>query len=460
MSVGADGKGYIIPDNINPEGYRCFALYVPDDDGYVEALSGHLHDLTKWQSWAKDGTTRASQAASVWRDAIDKSIEELWLGAYIMTCENVEELLTAIQNMTVNVNVSVSGGGGGGCCETAKKWLLPDDWQNDLPITLPAPTGEIGTATSSELCDQAHQTHAKIREFLVDYDSLVAAASPFEELIAYMIALAVFMIPPAGILFSLLTIGSGVAYGFLERDSVAFWDDMKNDFVCAIVGHTNAQSFYGWLTDYVSANAPNFMVREWLSAILQMPDWTLIYDGVFNIENEYMNSDCNCVLGNWQSRNPQTALGVGSTVDVFSVDDSQFQASGYATPYSSTSWLLWIDLETYQTLPTEWVAVSFDVSRLTRTPDSDDSSKVPLLAYGADGNQVTIVEWSDSDIVPAHPLRVLLYHSGFSFNEDDFDIAISVSGTKLLPRFSLYTFTYQPSNCAFQININNWKSYE
>lgn len=111
----------MIPDVIDPGGYRCVQVYIPDDDLYFYAFMGSYAFLTQWLAWEKDGTQRASQAARVWRDAyqmtrdgMDKGcvdMDEL-IGVFEECCNGVQGRLTQIVNKLGLIADRVGGSSG------------------------------------------------------------------------------------------------------------------------------------------------------------------------------------------------------------------------------------------------------------------------------------------------------------------------------------------------------------
>lgn len=287
---------HLLPEIIDPGELICLQVYIPKDDLYLQAFSEVYEKLGTWQVWERDGTTRASQAAQVWKDAIDVSREIGWIGG-CMSEECCQAIVDAINNLQLVVNVNVSGGGGG--CSFDREWKLPEGFEDSLPTDYPPITDTPTSLIDQDLCDQGHQTWSKLREFFDNFADLTDELQPYDELLAFIVGLGIFVLPPAAGMITLLTLGAGAAYALLETDTLEFWDQLKNDFVCAIVNHDNAEDFYAWLVDYVNTNAPNFFVKQWILAVIQMPDWELIYDGQFDIEPEFENSDCsNCIQAN------------------------------------------------------------------------------------------------------------------------------------------------------------------
>lgn len=64
-----------IPENVVPDGVKCIQLTIPDDMQHEAVFMGAVALLTKWNSWQKDGTTNARDAANAWKEALLTGIE-------------------------------------------------------------------------------------------------------------------------------------------------------------------------------------------------------------------------------------------------------------------------------------------------------------------------------------------------------------------------------------------------
>ena len=279
-------RGYLLPETIDPSEYICFSMYVPAADEYIVALSGALHELATWKVWEKDGTTRAAQAAAVWKDAIDLSIEQLWWDGVVMTCKNVEDLISAIANIQINVS-------GGGCCDPFKEFRVPTDWEENHPDELPPLVTDPTTVPTGDLCDNAHSTWAGIYEIIDKFAEFTLEESAgYDELYAYLQSKAAFLVPVAAVMFAAMNFVYGGLYSVIEEGSLSFWNSFKNKFICAILSHDNAEDLYAWLVAELNAADITIAVREWLKTIIQMVDWNLLYDELYDIEPEFVGSDC------------------------------------------------------------------------------------------------------------------------------------------------------------------------
>lgn len=70
-------KGYLLPEVIDPVDNICICVPIPKEWGHIRAFLGQLTELSKWQTWEKDGTTSASQAARRWFDIATCVAEEI-----------------------------------------------------------------------------------------------------------------------------------------------------------------------------------------------------------------------------------------------------------------------------------------------------------------------------------------------------------------------------------------------
>lgn len=73
-SEAQKNAGYLLPEQITGHDLICVRLRIPDVREYRAALRGALKSLTEWWNWEKSyqpGDTRASQAASYFRELIN-----------------------------------------------------------------------------------------------------------------------------------------------------------------------------------------------------------------------------------------------------------------------------------------------------------------------------------------------------------------------------------------------------
>jgi len=70
--MSTKNKGYLVPENINPEEEVGFCVPVPNDPAYIRAVMGQLSDLGGWGMWEKEPDHKAVQAATRWRDSYQR----------------------------------------------------------------------------------------------------------------------------------------------------------------------------------------------------------------------------------------------------------------------------------------------------------------------------------------------------------------------------------------------------
>lgn len=67
----SDGKGYPIPDPVDPAALRCIKVYVPSDPLYIGAFFHSLSYFSNWYAFERDDLHRGKDAAAVWQAALD-----------------------------------------------------------------------------------------------------------------------------------------------------------------------------------------------------------------------------------------------------------------------------------------------------------------------------------------------------------------------------------------------------
>lgn len=205
--------GYLLPEDINPDGYKCIVLKIPDDPGYIRAVWGQLGELARWHAWDRDELKRGRDAAAVMWQVLSWAENCAEVGTMTdcdFCCEETNALLQQIVDL-------LSGDGGvGGSVTTIAGDLInnttttiynvyqggPLDVHEDLPdTTYTDDTGDVpGDSTDREraLCHAvetyldviwaAHEASFNFGEdaFVAIAAGLVASGSLIPGLIVYL----------------------------------------------------------------------------------------------------------------------------------------------------------------------------------------------------------------------------------------------------------------------------------
>lgn len=88
-------SGYLLPETIDPETRICIQFEIPDTPEYRRACKGAVMTLAQWFTWEKSypaADTRASEAAQLFRQAINETYTE---GCENMDCDDVVDCMEA-----------------------------------------------------------------------------------------------------------------------------------------------------------------------------------------------------------------------------------------------------------------------------------------------------------------------------------------------------------------------------
>jgi hypothetical protein len=301
---------YILPANVQPETLLCLKVFIPNDQLYLEAFSGAFNDFGRWTQWEKDGTNRASLAATTWKDAIDFTFLNGWLdcGENMDCCTEVLDRLTQIELSLQglnNMNVNISNCGCGCGCSGG----IPQE-------NIPAPTGDFplppfpnSTPSPDPIdgwkCDVANQIWADWYALFTNFQaSVIAGDATLAALIAIAGALAVL----TGGLTVLLTILAGLAGGaaITVMGWVRDWlEAHQQGLICAITSGSTPADSYNNVVSYIAANAneplgttAGLFIKNQLTAVASDTDWNIVFspDSV-TIHPSLVGSSCEGCVG-------------------------------------------------------------------------------------------------------------------------------------------------------------------
>lgn len=293
-------KGYLIPSVVEPDSYVCLKVYLPDNEGYIEAFSGQFHDLGIWMTWEDESTKSASSVASVMKDAIDYTYANGWLNS-CKDCElddmTKDELLELIREaMDMNINVNCGGGCGCGCGCGNQGNLPPDGYQTPPPIT-----GNVNTPSDSDgrlwKCNMSHYLIYSLRLTMIQavnwtgsYELWLANwrlifQFPDDPVDSYMFGYKTYT--------AVLALINGVSTSQLVTEVI---DPNYNELVCAIYSSYTSQQASDNLMELLRQIFPNYVMQQLATEIAS----ELPYDTVFtpqplsNLPPSYTNRTCGC----------------------------------------------------------------------------------------------------------------------------------------------------------------------
>lgn len=308
MPVGKRDFGYRIPVNVQPEDMICLRIFIPNDQIYLEAMSGAFSDMGRWLNWEKDGTNRASLAAAVWKEAIDYTYENGWLncgdnmdccGEIIERLTNIELSLQGLENMNINVNTGCGCGCGCGSGSGIPQSQLPQQTEG---YPLPPTPSNIAPSTpiDSWKCDAANQV---VNDWIALYVNFKASVIGGDATIAAIISIAGALAVLTGGLTVGLTILAGIAgaAAITVLDWVQEWlEEHRPALVCAIVAGSTPAESYANVVAYIGTNkntplgaTAGFFVQNQVTAVAQDTDWNLVFNpGSMTIDPSLVGSDC------------------------------------------------------------------------------------------------------------------------------------------------------------------------
>lgn len=221
--------GYLLPGVINPDENICVCVPVPKDWGHIRAFLGQLTALAKWQTWEKDGTTSASDAARRWFEITECVAKEIdCIMSNDCGCSSDEEL----QSGRINED---------GFYEQYN----PDTGQWEVNTAVdPRFNGIIyppmeGADGSTKKCKAANSLVTTVKAEQERQLALLVAGATFAELVAgitqFLVGIAVITGGTTAILAVITTIVAAFVAGILSSDfEAAFTEETWDEFLCLV----------------------------------------------------------------------------------------------------------------------------------------------------------------------------------------------------------------------------------
>lgn len=415
-----NSRGYLLPEIIDPGEMQCIMVYVPKDDYYIRAFSGAFHRLGTWQVWEKDGTTRAAEAALVWKNAIDYTMANGWIGE-CMTPECCEAIVNAINALKLNVTVT-SGCG----CDVINTYKFPPDWETDT-VTYPTPPPletDPPAVPGGDLCDNAHQAFAEMYEMIAGFVSRLAEFEPYYSIAEYIDTVGTFA-PAAGDIYNSISKYLLAQYGQLVADSEEYMLGLKEQIICIIYnGDSSSQATEDIKQLILASTYIPFATREWLYALYSSLNLNKVFDGTLVVRPEFVGSDCSfCGTGDYKitqwaivpTGHPaeiisETWVGSGEEISFTLVaDESHYSAPG------NESWLYVFSFDNVSNLPAQVSCQLVGYGGWTAPTNTNHPLALQRLIYGG-GSEVVVGLGSVPAPQTVNDVQGVVFHSKTQFS--------------------------------------------
>lgn len=298
-------SGIPLPDNPDVAELRCIALYIPDDDIYLQALGGQVTELAKWTSWEKRGDDSAAIAASRWKDANDKTWAELWTKGLIMTCENVQDLIDTIAGINTTMisnNQALVNAINGLQLTLAPYDCIPCEdrvYTNPVPNPDPdpnnPPVGGDPAGWADYLCRSMnymwdeHITRGGAQMIL----ALTTGGGILSVAAASQILYATGIGAPLAFIGTIIIAVGAIAYIYDETTFEAALDDLKAGAICAVVNSTGAETAVTNLRNYLVAQNADQELIDYIMSVTGNNAMNKLFDGSIDVPANYVASfDC------------------------------------------------------------------------------------------------------------------------------------------------------------------------
>jgi hypothetical protein len=452
--------GYLLPDNPQPDGFRCVKVFIPDDDIYLLALAGSLHYLTKWVAWEKEPTGKAAIAANVWKAAMQYTYEYGWLNCGeddLCNCEDelaaIEERLQELENMVVNVSC-----GGCGCSQQTQcipvdqvapppGWLPPNPGQG-----IPTPEDDLGLLWK---CNLAHYC-----AYLLRLWGIQATASNGVNLIMESVNATYAMLGYPAPSYGHQLVVSAVAQmllTFATTDDVTVPFDANYDVVvCTLYSAPTDTDAINNVATLMTTIYQNTVGQAMATLASLLPTEAMFTPGDFgDLPPGYTDRDCSSCgspiapgVGIWYLV-PERLATPYPTVDSPSAEI--FAAAGVCKRGTTTDIQAWFRRDDYYFLEenNSVAAVAFTVTARESTPVPPAGNG---FFYGAANHKTWLNDVNAGE-------TVLIYHEDHpQADVGAFDHAFPVlNWGNLNTQFGFTWFTYQPPDTDIDFGVDDFE---
>jgi hypothetical protein len=323
-------NGYLTPDT-QPADLACMKVYYPAHALYQAALLGSIGYLATWKAWEPDEEKTGKVAAELWKEALEKTVEELAEGCgqsatcdlCDMTRDELEQIIMeSFENMTINNIFNACGCCGGS--STGQVDQLPDDLPittnpPDVPGTIPDVSSEY---VNEDQCAKAHYILLSWRNAVLEIESGNYDANRYQTWVDtvyenlggawdWLVSHATVVLETIGILSSIP--GS---------DLVSEIDSRYIDMKCAILEGGSQSSVYAELCTIVDEMAINYNLRYQMKKMLSYMPLTAPFSSDFPaVPSQYYVAGCPACVDSLVAQDPQDFTCIPDVLVPFIFDD-------------------------------------------------------------------------------------------------------------------------------------------
>lgn len=299
----ADGKGYLIPENVQPEGFYCLKVFIPADDLYLYAFAGAFQYFSKWPAWEKSNDGRAALAANAWKSAVEYTYANGWINSCgdcsdCEVCMSKQELIDLIREaLDMNINVNCGGGGCGCGCGCGKggntQEAPPSDYQPTQPNTpvIPSP---VDPSLLNSKCGMANYLAYTLRLSAIQSVNWPSGYLTWSEYFADFFNflpnpnLIKFDYQPYAVIKGALT---GISSTQVITEPL---DQIYNLLVCTIYSANTSQAAADGVMSVLRDGISDYFVRSLLSEIASQLPYEMAFDPLLLVlvPAAFANRDC------------------------------------------------------------------------------------------------------------------------------------------------------------------------
>lgn len=359
----SDGKGYIIPQEPQPEGFYCLKVYIPADDLYLYAFAGAYQFFSKWVAWERSDDGRGLLAAAAWKAAVDYTYAHGWIGSCGEDCElcdmTRDELIELVRE-ALDMNINVNCGGGCGCgCGCGKggntQEAPPTDYQPTQP-NVPVVPSPVTPALLDAKCGMANYLIYTLRLAAIQSVSWPSGYTTWNDYFRDMFN---FLPDPNLVKFDYHPYAAikGALTGVTSTQVVTEpLDQIYNLLVCSVYSANSSSAAAQAVRDGIGGGVSDFFVRSLLLEIASQLPYDAAFDPLqlITVPAAFANRDC-----------------------------SQCESSGFDWPIDENGyeWRAGSGAETVSSPSTDVVSIGVDSVEYTATIETAETNWTPQTTW-------------------------------------------------------------------------------